>query len=35
MGIIIIGGLVDSVLGIINGAVAGILGAAGALLPII
>ncbi|SDP93459.1 hypothetical protein [Lentzea jiangxiensis] len=33
MGIIIIGGLIDSVVGIVNGAVAGILGAAGALLP--
>lgn len=35
MGIVIIGGLIDSIIGIINGAVAGILGAAGALLPII
>lgn len=32
MGIVIIGGLIDSVIGIVNGTVAGILGAAGAVL---
>lgn len=32
MGIVIIGGLIDSVIGIVNGTVAGIAGAAGAVL---
>lgn len=32
MGIVIIGGLIDSVIGIVNGTAAGILGAAGAVL---
>jgi hypothetical protein len=36
MGIVIIGGLIDSVLGIVNGTVAGITGAASAvLLPLL
>ena len=32
MGIVIIGGLIDSVVGIVNGTVAGIAGAAGAVI---
>lgn len=32
MGIVIIGGLIDSVIGIVTGTLAGILGAAGAVL---
>ena len=36
MGIVIIGSLIDSVVGIVNGAVAAITGAAGAvLLPLL
>lgn len=36
MGIVIISGLIDSVIGIVNGAVAGITGAASAvLLPLL
>jgi hypothetical protein len=34
MGIVIIGGLIDSVTGIITGTVYGIIGAVSALLPI-
>jgi len=33
MGIVIIGGLIDSVIGIVNGAVFGIVGAVSTLLP--
>ncbi|MBE1463705.1 hypothetical protein H4W33_002717 [Kibdelosporangium phytohabitans] len=32
MGIVIIGGLIDSVVGIVNGAAAGIIGAASAVV---